>query len=241
MKAITKQLHHRKHILFLDLEGTQFSHEMIALGAIKATLKPDGSIARTYKGIKRYVKPKNTIGNFVSKLTGITKEMLAEQGITYAQALTDIKNYCGPHFAKMAFVTFGTHDVRIFMQSLIYSPDADEAIAKHIAKHHVDMSSLLGQFIRDDKNNPLSLANYLKVFGHQFEGTSHDPLDDAKNLISIYKDCFVKKDIIFDEYLKVLAQMRHLPDPISKTLNALLSGESISAEQFRNYVKDYLG
>ena len=51
----------------------------------------------------------------------------------------------------------------------------------------------------------------------------------------------LKKDIIFDEYLKVLAQMRHLPEPLTKTLNALLSGESVSAEEFRNYVKDYLG
>lgn len=240
MKAISKQIHYRRHLLFLDLEGTQFSHEMIAFGAVKATLKSDGSIDRVYKGIKRYVKPKNSIGNFVTKLTGITKEILTEQGITYAQALTDIKNYCGPHFAKTAFVTFGSHDLRIFMQSLIYSPDADETIAKHIAKHHIDMSMLLGQFIRDDKNNPLSLTNYLKVFGRDFIGQSHDPLDDAKNLISIYKDCFVKKDIIYDEYLKVLAKMRHLPEPVQKTLIALLAGETVTGEDFSKFVKDYI-
>ncbi len=241
MKAIEKHLHHRQHLLFLDLEGTQFSHEMIAFGAIKVTLKKDGTITRQYKGIKRYVRPKNTIGNFVVKLTGITKEKLAAEGIGYDEAIKAIKNYCGPHFSKMAFVTFGTHDLRILMQSLHYSPEAEEAAVKHMAKYHVDMSAVLGQFIRDDKNNPLSLTNYLKVFGQSFEGQAHDPLDDAANLIKVYKSCFTQPEVIFDEYLKVLAQMRHLPDPLLDVLQKLIKDEDVTAAYFKGKVKEFIG
>ncbi len=241
MKAILKQIRHRRHLMFLDLEGTQFSHEMIAFGAIKVSLKPDGSILRSYKGIKHYVISKGSIGSFVIKLTGITKDIISEKGISYADALKTIKNYAGQHYQKMAFVTFGTHDIRIFMQSLMHSNDADETIAKHIVKNHVDMSSVLGEFIRDDKNNPLSLLNYLKVFDHPFEGKAHDPLDDAKNLITLYKECFIKKDIIKLEYQKVLRQMRHLPEPVHTMLVRLLDGHTISSDEFDGLVKEYVG
>ncbi len=238
MKAILKLLHQRRHLLFLDLEGTQFSHEMIAFGAIKATLKADGSILRTYKGLKRYVKPKGTIGGFVVRLTGITKEKLATDGVTYAQAIEDIKKYCGSNFQKMAFVTFGSHDLRIFSQSLLHNPEVDKEAISHIVKHHVDMSMLLGQFIRDDKNNPLSLTNYLKVFSREFAGTAHDALDDAANLVALYKDCYTKKDVVFEEYLKVLARLRHLPEPIQHVIRQLAEDKDVTAAEFKQKVRE---
>ena len=241
MKAFLRQLHHRKHLLFLDLEGTQFSHEMIAFGAVKARLKPDGSIARSYKGIKRYVKSKNSIGSFVKKLTGITREQLDKDGITYGEALKAIRNYCGKDFEKTAFVTFGSHDIRIFNQSLKYSPDADETIVKHISKYHVDMSALLAMFIRDDKSNPLSLANYLKTFELEFDGTAHDPLDDARNLVRLYKTSFTRKDIFFDEYLKLLSKMRHIPEPLLAVLKKLINDEDVSAAFFKDKVREFIG
>ena len=46
MKYLEKHLNKRKILCFLDLEGTQFSHEMIALGAVKVDIKKDGSIKK---------------------------------------------------------------------------------------------------------------------------------------------------------------------------------------------------
>jgi len=241
MNVLLKQLHSRRHLLFLDIEGTQFSHEMIAFGALKATLKPDGTILRSFKGIKHYVKAKNTIGNFVIKLTGITKEKLQQDGVSFKDALAAIKKYCGPHFSKMAFITFGTHDLRIIMQSQAHNPDADETIAKHIIKNHIDMSALLGQFIRDDKNNPLSLSNNLKVFERPFDGKAHDPLDDARNLMFLYKDFLARKGIVFNQYLHVLKNMRHLPEPIQYVIRQLIEDQAVSATEFKDRVREYLG
>jgi inhibitor of KinA sporulation pathway (predicted exonuclease) len=240
MKALTRQLHHHRHLLFLDLEGTQFSHEMIAFGAVKAVLNVDGSIQKTYKGIKRYVKPKNSIGSFVKKLTGITKEQLESEGITYGEALQAIKNYCGSMFDKTTFVTFGTHDVRIIMQSLLHTPEADETIAKHIVKQHLDLSSFLSQFIKDDQNNPLSLNNYLKVFELSFDGIMHNPLDDARNLVKLFKSCYKRQDIIFDQYLRVLTQMRHLPDPVLTIIKQLVNDEDVTASDFKKLIREYI-
>jgi DNA polymerase III alpha subunit (gram-positive type) len=241
MKSLLKQLHHRTTVVFLDLEGTQFSHEMIAIGAIKVDLKTDGSIKKQYKGFKLFVKPKAAIGNFVTKLTGITKEMLEKDGLSYKETLEKLQKYCGHTFLKSAFITFGSHDLRIFMQSLLYSPDASEEIAKQIARNTIDLSLTISQFIKDDKNNPLSLSNYLKVFNHVFEGTPHDPLADAKNLIKVYSSCLSEKNIIFDEYLKVLKNMNSLPLPVLKAIQKLILGETVVPEDFQKEVREFIG
>lgn len=46
MKALNKHLNNVKTLCFLDLEGTQFSHEMIAIGAVKVSIRKDGSVKR---------------------------------------------------------------------------------------------------------------------------------------------------------------------------------------------------
>jgi len=238
MKILQKKLNHYRHLLFIDLEGTQLSHELIAFGVIKATLNADGTILRSYKGLKKYVIAHNPIGHIVTKLTGIKQETLNNEGISYQKALLAIKNYCGNQFKKMKFITFGNHDLRILNQSLIYNVEADEDIVKQINKNHIDLSLMISQYIKDEKNNPLSLVNNLKVFSLPFNGTHHDPLNDAFNLMALYKSCFSQKDVIYESYLKVLHQMKHLPKPIDVILNKLLSGEDVSSDQFQKLVKD---
>ena len=86
MKKLLNALKGRKHICFLDFEGTQYSHEMIALGAVLATLTRKGEIKRLKKGFKVYVIAKNKIGTFVENLTGITQSTLDREGVSFTQA-----------------------------------------------------------------------------------------------------------------------------------------------------------
>ena len=44
MKALQKLTKGKKYGIFLDFEGTQFSHEIIAIGAVKCKLTPNGHI-----------------------------------------------------------------------------------------------------------------------------------------------------------------------------------------------------
>ena len=49
MKKFDKLLKGHKNIVFLDFEGTQFSHEMIAIGAIATTIDRNGRIKKAKK------------------------------------------------------------------------------------------------------------------------------------------------------------------------------------------------
>lgn len=240
VKAILKSLNHRKSLVFLDLEGTQFSHELIALGAIKAKIDEKGQIIRSYKGIKIYVKSKNNIGKLVINLTGITQDKINQEGISYAEALQKLKNYLGPQFKKTAFMTFGNHDLRILNQSLNYSQDADKEILSVIMKNHIDFSAFISQFIRDEKNNPYSLANYLQVFNLPFVGQAHDPLNDARALLDIYAAFLSRKDIVFQEYLKILANHKSFPPFVAKTIQKLINHEDVDSATFLKMVEEYL-
>lgn len=100
MKSLVKAINKRKHILFIDLEGTQFSHEMIALGAVKVDLDYKFRVKKIYKGIKFYVKSVGPIGHFVQDLTGITPELLSSDGLPLKLLLSKSKNIVACHLRK---------------------------------------------------------------------------------------------------------------------------------------------
>jgi inhibitor of KinA sporulation pathway (predicted exonuclease) len=240
IKKLSQHIHHFRHLVFLDFEGTQHSHEMIAFGAVKADISDDYTIKKTYKGIHRYVLSKEPIGTYVTKLTNITPALLEEKGITYKQALVSLKNYVGNKLHETIFIVFGNHDLRILNQSLVHSKDADEAFVKIITKNSFDYSRFIAEFLKDEKGNPLSLMNNLLAFQHTFKGTQHHPLDDAKNLLTLYKLAIEKPDIVFDRYSLVLKQNHHLPPPIRVVLQKIMNHEAVNHQTFITAIKDYL-
>jgi inhibitor of KinA sporulation pathway (predicted exonuclease) len=240
IKKLSQHIHHFRHLVFLDFEGTQHSHEMIAFGAVKVDIADDFKVKKTYKGIHRYVLSKEPIGSYVTKLTQITPSMLEEHGVSYKQALVSLKNYVGNKLHETTFIVFGNHDLRILNQSLVYSKDADESFVKIITKNSFDFSRFISEFLKDDKGNPLSLVNNLIAFNHTFKGTQHHPLDDAKNLLALYKLALEKTDIVFDRYSLVLKQNHHLPPPIRVVLQKLMNNEFVNQHTFMTAIKDYL-
>ncbi|MCH3976481.1 MAG: hypothetical protein LKE36_02605 [Bacilli bacterium] len=240
MKRLMQLIDKHPVLVFLDFEGTQISHEMIALGAVLVTLKKDGHIKKIHKGYKRYVIAHEKIGSYVEKLTGIKSDLLLKEGVTYKSALEELKKYIGKNYKKAAFITFGSHDIRILHQSLHFSSDADGEIVHFIDHNHIDFSDILSEYVKDEKNNPLSLANYCLKFGVEFEGTPHDPYFDALNLAYLYEASLSKPDILYHEYLSVLSHMRHLPVPIQKTISKLVNNTDVSASDFGHIVEDYI-
>ena len=131
MKKILKILSNRKYILFFDLEGTQHSQEMIAIGAVLCSLDKHGKIKREKAPFKRYVKAKNKVGRIVVNLTGITDDLIKEQGISFLDAMKDLKKYCGLAWKKALFVSFGTNDIRILNQTIAYNLDAPKDLCQN--------------------------------------------------------------------------------------------------------------
>ena len=110
MKKLLKQLRGRKYICFMDFEGTQFSHEMIAIGAVFATINPKtGRIRKSKAPFHILVRAKNKIGKYVVDLTGMTEEDLREKGVTFTTAMMELKKYCGMNFKKCLLIIYCNH------------------------------------------------------------------------------------------------------------------------------------
>ena len=240
MKKALQCLKGSRYICFLDFEGTQFSHEMIAIGAVLASLDKKGNIKRLKEPFKIYVRAKNKIGSYVTNLTGITEELLAKEGVSFYKAMNELRNYCGSAFKKSTFITFGNHDMRILNQSCSYNLDLPKNEVSQIQHHYFDFILLIGEFIRDIHGNPLSLLNYCKLFGIPEEGEAHSPDADALNLAHLYQAFISNTDLVLEEYLKLLANQRHLPPPISEAVLALASGKDFTASQFKESAKKYI-
>lgn len=242
MKKLQKLIKNHKHLVFLDFEGTQFSHEMIAIGAVAVSLDRNDKIKKMKKPFKIYVKAKNKIGKYVVELTGITEDLLKEQGVSFSEAMEELKKYCGLNFKKSSFLTFGNHDLRILNQSIAYSMSSDlpKEICATIQKNYVDYAAFLSDYIRDSKGNPLSLIHYCEFFGVKEAGQAHDPSIDAINLANLYNAFLENKTSVVDAYMKVLEQTRHFPEPVAYAVKKLASGEDVSAKEFEEIVRNCL-
>lgn len=240
MKALEKILKGRKSLCFIDLEGTQFSHEMIAIGAVKVDIRKDGSIKKIHRGYCTLVRPKSRIGKVVTDLTGITEKDVKEKGVPFRVAIQNLKKYMGLYFSKCLFVAFGNHDFRIMAQSLAHNLDVNKDDIETIIKHQFDLAEFMSTYVKDENNNNLSLANFLKVFNVNFKGKQHNALDDTLNLVYLY-DAFLKnQEIVVNEYRKTLGMYRHLPEPIHLAIDKLSKKENVSAEEFESYVRNSL-
>ena len=60
---------------------------MIALGAVKVTLKKMELLKRFSRDLKYTFLPKNNIGHVVTDLTGITSDLLVKEGYSFPEAL----------------------------------------------------------------------------------------------------------------------------------------------------------
>lgn len=240
MKKITKLLKGHKHICFLDFEGTQFSHEMIGLGAVMATLDKNGKIKSTKPPFKCYVKAHNKIGSYVSQLTNITDELLKKEGISFLAAMEALKKYCGLSFKKCSFVTFGNHDMRILSQSISYNFDFPKEIVSQIQKNYIDYSNFISEFIKDEKGNPLSLVHYCEKFEVKMVGPNHDPSADAVNLSLLYNAFLENASLIKEEYKKVLGKFSHLPEPVKVIVSKLTNSEDVTVQEFEDEIDKYI-
>lgn len=236
MKQLAKLINNRKVLAFLDFEGTQFSHEMIAVGCVKVQLHRDMTVKRFYPGYHSYVIAKNRVGRIITDLTGISESMM-KSGQPFRVVLNEIKTYLGRDYEKCLFVTFGSHDITILNSSLQHNLDAPREIGRAIARRHLDFDEFISQYVRDENGNTYSLVNMLKIFNVDFKGTPHDPLADALNLAYLYDAIAKDKTVLAEEYAKVLARGRHLPLPLQLLVQKLNAGKAVTPDDFHAYIK----
>ena len=240
MKKFERLLKGHKSLVFLDFEGTQFSHEMIAIGATHVVIDRHGYIKKHKKPFRIYVKAHNRVGKIVTELTGITDEMLKKNGVSFFTAMSELKKYCGLAFRKSSFITFGNHDMKILSSSISYSFDFPKEIVQCIQQNYIDFRAFIGEFMRDDKGNPLSLIRYCDAFGVKQAGPAHDPAVDAENLAWLYDATMRHSEILLEEYKKVLKSFNHFPQPVSNVIKKLANNENVTSDEFDKEIKDYI-
>ena len=139
MEAFNKLIKNKKTLVFLDLEGTQFSHEIIAIGAIKCKIDENGRIQKgNQRKFKCYVKPLGAIGRFVQNMTGITEEILRNEGVPLVTAFSKFKKIVNLPFEQCAFVTFGSNDAKMIIDSIARSEPKNAFVGYNIVNNCVD-------------------------------------------------------------------------------------------------------
>lgn len=241
MEAIKRLLKKHKTVVFLDFEGTQYTHEIIAIGAIKCKVDENGLIIeKEENGFKEYVQAKGTTGKIITEMTSITDALLEEKGVPVDVMLEKFKAYVHEDLRNVSFIVFGTNDARMILETNKISKPSNAYIFKQIIPNIVDYLAFLSQYCRDENFNSYSLTNYLKVFEGTPVGISHDPLNDAIDLMNLY-DCVSKrKDILLNEYKKNLLKQKVFPEPIKKLIRILVEENNVSYEEFNDLLKDYL-
>jgi len=240
MRDLERKLNGRKTLCFIDLEGTQFSHEMIAIGAVRVDLHKDLTIKKYRKGYYSLVLPKQKIGKVVTDLTGLTEEKVKKEGKPFRVVINELKKYMGREFTKTLFVAFGSHDFRILSQSLAYNLDAPKEDVRMMINHGFDFSEFISNYVRDENNNTYSLSNMLKIFDVGFKGQQHNAYCDALNLAYLYQAMLDHPEIMKNEYKNVLKNIRHLPRPIHDVIQKLNEGETVTPEYFDKIVEESL-
>ena len=241
MKALNKILKDKKTLLFVDFEGTQFTHEIIATGIYKCYIDETGNIIdEPNDGLLIYSKPRSQIGKIVTRMTSLTEEFIAEHGISFKDTITKIEDYIGEDLENALFVCFGSSDPKMVLESCRISHPENSINAKKWLNQFFDLMQFISQYIRDDHNNTYSLVNFLKLYNVEPVGISHNPLNDAKDLKNLYKAFISNPDILFNEYNKVLQKMKIYPAPVAEVIRKLSSGEDVTSEEFSTLIRNYL-
>ena len=162
------------------------------------------------------------------------------EGVTLEQALDEIKIFLGDEYENTAFIAFGSNDVKMIIDSIKLSKPSNDYVGLEMCKHSIDFLAFLSQFIKDDKGNNYSLVNYLKLYDKEPYGTSHDPLNDAIDLMNLYQVFMNEKEIRAREYTNVIKKQKIFPSPIKKIINKLLNDEVVTPEDFKKEIAKYV-
>ncbi len=240
MKKLRNLLKSHKAICFFDLEGSQYSHECIAIGAVLATFNKAGELTKIRPPFKVYVKPKNKIGKYVEQLTGITEDLLEREGVSFAVAIEKFFAYLGKYEKNTLFISYGNHDMTILGQTIAYNLDAPLAKCSIIQKNYLDFQSIFNEYVKDDNNNILSLLHACELFEVEIEEdiTPHDPASDAILLSRLYQAFLTRKDILFTRYVKVLSSLNNLPGPVQHVMDDINNGENVDQVKYYQYVEE---
>lgn len=240
MKELRRRFKNAKALVFLDLEGTQWSHEVIEIGAQLVVLGKDLEFVEIKKPLRLYTKPKNRIGPLVEKMTNISPATLNKLGLPFIEGIARFRSYIGKYWSSSIFVAFGEGDLFMLRRSAELNPTPSNHWLNFIASHYFDFQNFIHHYIQNENGNSLSLQKLLEIFEIEPIGKAHDGADDAINLRQLFQATIQKKNILVAEYQKTLLRGAKCPEPIRLLLKELASNETVSLAEFKTLIEESL-
>lgn len=240
MKFIEKLTKGKRKLIFFDLEGTQTTCEIIAIAAIKVELDAKYNIKKIdKKGFKIYVKSKGEIGPVVTRLTGITENLLKKEGVSFNKAIDGFIKYIGKNHNDYTYLTYGSYDKKLLFATSNINNNYQIDFIKDISTNHVDFAVFLSKYMKDENNNSYSLTESISTLGGNPLGKKHDPLDDTRNLILLYELVIKNISILKEQYKKLIYQNQKIEVPVQKVIKKLQNHETVTPEDFEQYINEY--
>lgn len=206
MRLLKEEIGEPRELVFLDLEGTQLSHETIAIGACKYFCGPDllPLPGKKIQVFKRLIKPQSPVGGVVTILTGITDDRLKTEGITFHKALVELMTFT-KCTGKKVYITFGNQDLNMLYQSKVRANDQlCQDFYDHIKRNWFDMQAFVSRFVHDERHMTFSQPKLLEIYEAKNLQHAHDPLYDAENLMNLFIQVIKRPDITLREFKKNL-------------------------------------
>ena len=191
---------HSPLILF-DTETTgllpEADDEIIELGALVLLRNADGSLIREELNCLIKLPEGKTVSEEITKITGITEEMLETQGITQQEAagsFMEMIQKTNP--ARILFIAHNAHFDMSFLNAFLRKNGHD----------------LTGQFdvldtltvLKDRKQYPHKLSDAITYYGLDAQAeNSHRALDDVKALYAVLR-AMAKETEDLQEYINLL-------------------------------------
>lgn len=181
--------------LFLDFEATQYSKEIIAIGAVAG---------KDSNGFYSLVRPHNLkkITKDITNLTGITREMCSEQNVLpFINVFPQFWEWCQMQKSNpnepFQFFTYGEFDTDLIKAAIPHCLEFKKQL-EYILQHTYNLERIARVFLTED-GSTISLKKALFNQTNIDVIQTHNPLQDAQMLKTLYKTF---KNITIDEIIQ---------------------------------------
>lgn len=194
---------------FIDFEAMQFSNYIISVGCVREDGKEFYSLVHVPTGTKK------TVSNFITNLTGLTTEMIAEAPMP-EQVFSDLFDFCAEDESIPEFYCYGNCDTE-FIKSTFKKVNNFKArtILGYMYADMIDFAPAVKVHF-----GLMRLIGLAKVYGY-FTGEeihqSHNSLEDARMLKEVYFYCKNESeadidDSAFLEYKRITSDIISMED-----------------------------
>jgi DNA polymerase III alpha subunit (gram-positive type) len=217
---------------FLDFEATQFSERIISIGCVSE--KGD-----SFYTLVKPAKKKDKVNHFITELTGITNEMLADapSADTAFNALFDFVLNTNDE-EPLEYFCYGNSDKGFIQRTIAYMTDTRAiTFAASIATLLQDYAKCVKKYFNLTDDVSLKKA-YILIQQENIEQT-HNALDDAKMLLTVAQNMMIKccpQDVA---KLKDIKVERKIPKKKSEKRWSVKTGASAENWKIHCYIAQH--